>query len=720
MIRLILLPALFFFTTGILHPQIIHFNASPHGFAGNRDTVSWYDPGVSESEKEAILSSKGSRGTLRFGVGRNVGLNRQNSGYIVSNENGSYSWFLFVRSKGAESLNVIFSTYHLSEGETVFIYNPVLTEIIGPLSSKNNKTFGSLAVQPLQGSEMIIEYNFIPGSGGELEVGQLTHDVLGIADLPLLRSLAKDDSGPCQVDINCAEGNNLQKEKRAVVRIIAGGTELGTAFMLNNTKNENIAYTLTANHVVSEQADANNSVFLFNYESPWCDGPEGLKNQTLSGAELVSTNSDIDFTLLRMTDFPPITYKPYLAGWTVSSTFPRSTQTIHHPSGDLKKISIDNDPPGIATFQDLYTNGFWHILRWETGATEGGSSGAPLFNQDRRVVGYLSGGESYCGRSVNDYFGRLDVAYDISQEAGSSLKAWLDPILTGAVYVNGRDPYYDNFKESDTLFNGSADEFYIQEYSDPGRGLSTGINSDSLLAYAEKFTVNSLKYITEVRLFVARSEYTEQSNTVQIALRDDNNGPSGLIAARTFPLNLCRDTFMLSVDFGEPIEVSDDFFVCYLNTYSMPAAEETKQFAFFKGQDQTAGSGSAWFMDYSGWHPFTGHPFDAGEATLFIEALTVNDALVGIDKSYSLPEISVRVYPNPVNSNFWIETAGGPERILSVELFDAGGRLLRTIDGAGRAKILLEGMDEYPDGIYYTRINIDKGSITRKIIKWGN
>ena len=45
-------------------------------------------------------------------------------------------------------------------------------------------------------------------------------------------------------------------------------------------------------------------------------------------------------------------------------------------------------------------NAHWEVY-WDPttnghGVTEGGSSGSPIFNQDKRIVGQLSGGSSIC------------------------------------------------------------------------------------------------------------------------------------------------------------------------------------------------------------------------------------------------------------------------------------------------------------------------------------
>jgi len=54
---------------------------------------------------------------------------------------------------------------------------------------------------------------------------------------------------------------------------------------------------------------------------------------------------------------------------------------IHHPKGDVKKINIDND------YATLASSGGFH-LKYDLGLTESGSSGAPIFNSSRQIVGF--------------------------------------------------------------------------------------------------------------------------------------------------------------------------------------------------------------------------------------------------------------------------------------------------------------------------------------------
>jgi lysyl endopeptidase len=54
------------------------------------------------------------------------------------------------------------------------------------------------------------------------------------------------------------------------------------------------------------------------------------------------------------------------------------------------------------------------IVNWNSGITEGGSSGSPLFDQNHRVVGQLGGGPSSCTATAacrQDAYGRFDNSW---------------------------------------------------------------------------------------------------------------------------------------------------------------------------------------------------------------------------------------------------------------------------------------------------------------------
>lgn len=704
--------------TANVKSQIVHEKGKPVGIDNSKASFTWVDPGFSKSEIESVRDDAiEGNGLLRFAVSAELNINPGNAGQITVLNDEYNLWHVKITSQGAASLGVIFSIFKLEEGEKVFIYDPGMMNVLGPYTKRNNKESGILPVIPLEGSHLIVEYIFKREQGGSLELGQISHDALGIFGSLSEKDVDFGTSGPCNVDINCDEGDAWGDEKRAVVKLLINNTYLGTGTLVDNTSRDNIPYILTAQHVVGDLSEAEGTIAIFNYESPWCDGPDGRVSNSIAGADLIATNEAIDFTLLELSEFPPILYKPYMAGWNITGDTPPFQTCIHHPSGDVKKISVDYDEPVIATYESLYENGFWLILQWDIGTTEGGSSGSPLFDNEHKIIGTLTGGEARCGNSVNDYYARLDISFNMSQSSLYSLKPWLDNNNIGTAILSGRDPYKSNLDVSDTLFNGSEGEFFITEYDGGSGGLSTGFNSDSLTAYAEKFYLASQKEITDVFLFVASSNYVSADDSVSILILEDDNGPGNPIARERVRIKESKDDFMLRVDFGDPVPVSGTFYIAYQNWYRESAASELRQFAVYHGSAPLPGSDFAWFRDQDGWHPFSQHPFSPGENTLFIKAVVVDSSnIVSIDKHYyNKPDILV--YPNPAD-NYLIIESDSPETIIqSASISDLSGRILISYKKINSNIFTIDKLQNLKPGIYFIEIIASGQSQVYRFVK---
>jgi hypothetical protein len=152
----------------------------------------------------------------------------------------------------------------------------------------------------------------------------------------------------------------------------------------------------------------------------------------VSGATLLTSSAGSDVALLQLNTTPPASYAVYYSGWDKSGTAPQHSTVIHHPSGDIKKISFDDDPATTGNFGGAQC---WHIAMWDDGTTEPGSSGSALWNEDHHIIGQLYGGEAWCGGNVNDYFGRFDVSYPLLDgwlgSCGNTLDGF-DPNAIGA------------------------------------------------------------------------------------------------------------------------------------------------------------------------------------------------------------------------------------------------------------------------------------------------
>jgi len=133
---------------------------------------------------------------------------------------------------------------------------------------------------------------------------------------------------------------------------------------------------------------------------------------------------------------------PYYAGWDATGSAPSSSVGIHHPDGDIKKISVDNNSAVSSDFDPdpapYPSNSQWKVVDWDKGTTEGGSSGSPLFDDNsQKIIGQLTGGYAACGNSSSDYYGKFSMSWDYGSSSSSRLKDWLDPNNTGIQQLDG-------------------------------------------------------------------------------------------------------------------------------------------------------------------------------------------------------------------------------------------------------------------------------------------
>jgi len=426
------------------------------------------DPLEIEAEKELnrISHSK----PLRFALVRPVNLSPETHG-SWSREAGLRVWRIHVLSPGAYSVGLVFASYDLKPGVKLFIYDPAQQQVKGAFTSGNNKKSRVLPVGHIPGDEVIIELQ-VPEAMvdyGELELESLSHAFLktgyNTTDAEDCPAGVFGCSQACMLDVNCVEGDDWWLVKPSVVRVFTQ-TDYCTGVLINNTSYDGTPYILTAEHCINKSQIAERSVFLFNYESAACFGEDGPLNMSIAGADYLCSGDSLDFGLVEMTSVPPASFGVYYAGWDRTQFQTTSTVTIHHPFGDVKKISIDDDIPDIpaqpgdvsASLTNYYHYfSYWWIKWWEVGSTQGGSSGGPLFNQNRRVIGTLSGGEAACGDSIDydyendrviynpapnhdDFYTQFGLAWDYEEAKGNALKPWLDPTNSGAETLIGLPP----------------------------------------------------------------------------------------------------------------------------------------------------------------------------------------------------------------------------------------------------------------------------------------
>ncbi len=502
----------------------------PYAYPGKKSSTPVYvlptinhEKAIRENfESEDLINGKK---PFRFAENIDVQISPENAGSWVDMGNGLRIWRLILTSGKAYGMSLFFSRFRLEEGSMVFLYDQAQRTVLGGFNSLNNKPSGNLQTDFIPGDTLILELQVSNRKTyGELVISRVSHAFIDVFD-------KKDGrhglAGECNIGINCPEGAEWQVIKQSVCRIFIGSRgEFCTGALINDVDSDGTPYLLTANHCIKYPADSQSSVFVFGYESPDCSDTDGSVSLSLSSAVVMATSDSLDFTLLRLSDMPPESYHPYYAGWSRIESPVSKTVVIHHPWGDVKKISKDNDPlliqyqtvnPPVWLTTGSVPQAFWRVGRWDEGTTEPGSSGAPLFNSQKQIIGNLTGGEAICALPVNDYFSKFFKCWDYYPQSNRRLLNWLDPENTGVQSISGYDPYnseepiqylerfmvYPNPNdghftlETDTLsLKGAA----ISLFTSTGRIIGTYTPQSSRLATFDVSGLESGLYILEIRL----------------------------------------------------------------------------------------------------------------------------------------------------------------------------------------------------------------------------
>ena len=363
----------------------------------------------------------------RYGVVQQYNINIKESGVKTDIPGKGVIWQYKIESKDALSLGIFFKTYHLPQGASVFVYDSSKATLRGAFTNHNNNTGQRLPVAEFPGKNMIIEY-FEPTSpkfSGELVLGSVSQAYSDFQTVATSR-----------LGINCPQGNDWQVEKTCVCLMTFNDTRNSyfcTGAMVNNVREDETPYFLTANHCISTEAMANTLVTYFNDENSTCTSSDASKSQSLAGATFTSGSNYSDFSLLLLKEYPPDEYNPFYAGWDASGNAPSSEVCIHHPQGAPKCIAIDNNPGTNyassvqwtdetgKTISTTSANTHWQV-QFDQGTTEDGSSGSPLFDQNKRIVGQLHGGSN-----SKALYGKFSLSWNYNATYNKQLAHWLDP-----------------------------------------------------------------------------------------------------------------------------------------------------------------------------------------------------------------------------------------------------------------------------------------------------
>lgn len=409
-------------------------------------------------------------------------LTTDNAGIWEHTNDGYDIWRLRLHNAKALGCCALFERFQLPEGAQFFAYNDDKSLIYGPYTNEDNPSGEGFSSGLFAGGDVILEYVspkhiFNQSDNPDIQIAGYTYFYRseGLPDNRI--SGTKDGntgygaSQSCMINVNCSEGDNWRVQQKGVGRIlgylpdengeISAGWCSGT--LINNTMGDGTPYFLTANHCAEGTTTQYFNYFeiYFHYECPYCTCTSEPGMITYNGVTKIAsspiatynsagniTYRGSDFLLLKLKNAAWNKLKNdglVLNGWSKTASPSTSGVCIHHPAGDVKKISTYNSTLTSGTFNDGATNAYW-VVPWATtthgrSVTEGGSSGSPLFNNNGLVVGTLTGGSSTCSApNAREYYGKMSYHWTSAGTTNERrLQPWLDPLPLSQTTCNTLD-----------------------------------------------------------------------------------------------------------------------------------------------------------------------------------------------------------------------------------------------------------------------------------------
>ncbi len=353
----------------------------------------------------------------------------------IEGPDGDYSWRTAIRSEGAFFLRPHFQ--RLGEDTQVFVYgaeDELAQRAHRTATAQSDDFWGPVVF----GDVLVVEA--IRDEKPEIIIDEISY---GIEPL-----FPQTKEAGCYLDPTCyAEWNQIKSGVGLLYMDSLFGGGMCTGSLLADRGRTGQPWFLTANHCLSSQWTADAAIVFWNYDTDECNGQapgyQGLP--TSSGADLKAHSFTSDFSFMLLDEQPP-SGTVYL-GWSIDP-LERGDEIIavHHPDAAWKRITFGN-----------VTNAggnFWEV-RYSESSTEGGSSGCPLFNADREVIGQLYGGTAGCNNmNATDMFGKFSVSWN------TAISNFLD---------NGDavdDDWYDDLVDDDDVNDDADDDWADDDVND--------------------------------------------------------------------------------------------------------------------------------------------------------------------------------------------------------------------------------------------------------------
>jgi len=446
----------------------------PHGFTSDitQSTVELTAPDIEqlryEDEERKTKNEEDTPYSVGYPISADINLLELGS-YNTVNEYDI--WSIRIAVPHALALIPYFKNLEIPRGGKVYIYTDNGRQIVGPIDHSKNSSGKKYPAGLIQAQHFTIEYSQ-PKSLKETptlvlnKVGFIYDNYRSSSnDIPKGKSQGFLDSYHCNVNVRCPQGFIWCDQIRSVAMIYMldednNRIDICSGSLVTNDKRDYRPYFLTAAHCINdgdedfsddEKSKVEEWLFAFNYQSPDCNNPSAGQEpplvQTISGSEFVAANVCFaDFLLVELNERPPGDFNAYYNGWDNDNygLFERNPSIgcfIHHPAGDIKKITFFDGQTIDKREADCVD--VWRV-KIDEGGAEPGSSGGPLFQADGKLIGQckspapsVSGNVACPGEKVD--FGRFYRSWDVGSANDEKLEPWLNP--TGSIQaMSGDEP----------------------------------------------------------------------------------------------------------------------------------------------------------------------------------------------------------------------------------------------------------------------------------------